>query len=202
MLQAKGSTILQLLEYAVHKASYKRSKFPHFSISSNINSRQNGAKMYPSRDVTFISALMNSFVLYVKRSIIAYVCELSLEFWSGWKRSGRTVFTMEILVQGTKIISKNGPPPEIIVRPVRHSSQCHCKHFQAFLWWVMFLICAYRMHSQRTQCCMRVQRYCACTARAVWRGRSNRGRFSEEDGQTEGAFSEEGGLNRGRSGRF
>ena len=73
MLQVKGSTILllfSLLEYAVHKASYKRSKFPHFSISSNINSRQNGAKMYPSsRDVTFISALMNSFVLYVKRSI-------------------------------------------------------------------------------------------------------------------------------------
>ena len=69
MLQVKGSTILllfSLLEYAVHKASYKRSKFPHFSISSNINSRQNGAKMYPSRDVTFISALMNSFVLYVK----------------------------------------------------------------------------------------------------------------------------------------
>ena len=25
--------------------------------------------MYPSRDITFISALMNSFVLYVKRSI-------------------------------------------------------------------------------------------------------------------------------------
>ena len=29
--------------------------------------------MYPSRDVTFISALMNSFVLYVKRSIVC-VC--------------------------------------------------------------------------------------------------------------------------------
>ena len=72
MLQVKGSTILllfSLLEYAVHKASYKRSKFPHFSISSNINSRQNGAKMYPSRDVTFISVLMTSFVLYVDRSI-------------------------------------------------------------------------------------------------------------------------------------
>ena len=26
--------------------------------------------MYPSRNVTFISALMNSFVLYVKRAII------------------------------------------------------------------------------------------------------------------------------------
>ena len=26
--------------------------------------------MYPSRDVTFISTLMNSFVLYVKRSIV------------------------------------------------------------------------------------------------------------------------------------
>ena len=75
MLQAKGSTILllfSLLEYAVHMASYKRSNFPHFSISSNINSRQNGAKMYPSCDA-FISALMNSFVLYVKRSIECYV---------------------------------------------------------------------------------------------------------------------------------
>ena len=73
MLQAKGSTILllfSLLEYAVHKASYRRSNFPYFPISSNINSRQNGAKMYPSRDVTFVSALMNSFMLYVKRSIV------------------------------------------------------------------------------------------------------------------------------------
>ena len=26
--------------------------------------------MYPSRDVTFISALMDSFVLYVKKSIV------------------------------------------------------------------------------------------------------------------------------------
>ena len=83
MLQAKGSTILllfSLLEYAVHKASYKRSKFPHFSISSNINLRQNGAKMYSSRDVTFISVLMNSFVLYVKRSIPIYTC-----VWEGTK---------------------------------------------------------------------------------------------------------------------
>ena len=37
---------------------------------SNINSRQNGVRMYPSSDVTFISALMNySFMLYVKSSI-------------------------------------------------------------------------------------------------------------------------------------
>ena len=58
-----------LLEYTVHKVSYIRSKFPHFSISSNINSQQNAVRMYPSCDVTFISVLMNYFVLYVKRSI-------------------------------------------------------------------------------------------------------------------------------------
>ena len=55
MLQAESSNFLlvfSLLEYAVHKASYIRSKFPHFAISSNINSQQNGAKMYPSHDVT------------------------------------------------------------------------------------------------------------------------------------------------------
>ena len=86
MLQAKGSKFLllfSLLEYAVHKASYIRSKFPHFSISSNINSRQNGAKMYPSRDVTFISALMNSFVLYVKRSIGVSLSEFHIDHDNG-----------------------------------------------------------------------------------------------------------------------
>ena len=73
MLQANGSKFLllfSLLKYAVHKTSYTGSKFPHFFISSNINSRQNGGKnMYPSCDVMFISALINSFALYVKRSI-------------------------------------------------------------------------------------------------------------------------------------
>ena len=39
-------------------------------LSSNINSRQNGVRMYPSHDVMFISALMDSFVLYVKKSIV------------------------------------------------------------------------------------------------------------------------------------
>ena len=51
----KISAAVQLLEYAVHKVSYMyiRSKFPHFAISSKINLQQNGAKMYPSRDITF-----------------------------------------------------------------------------------------------------------------------------------------------------
>ena len=62
--------LFSLLEYAVHKTSYIWSKFPHFSISSNINLQQDGVRMYPSRDIMFISALINSFVLYVKRSIL------------------------------------------------------------------------------------------------------------------------------------
>ena len=41
----------------------------HFSISSNINSQQNRVRMFPSCDITFVIALMNSFTLYMKRSI-------------------------------------------------------------------------------------------------------------------------------------
>ena len=41
--------------------------------------------MYPSRDVTFISLLMNSFVLYVKRSIAK--CLTSYPMWEEWPSS-------------------------------------------------------------------------------------------------------------------
>ena len=53
VLRVRSTNRFSLLEYAVHKAKYIWSKFPHFSISSNIISQQNDTKMYPSHEVMF-----------------------------------------------------------------------------------------------------------------------------------------------------
>ena len=63
----KVQNLFSLLEYKATLHTVKVSSF-FFPISSNINSRRNGVRMYPSCDVMFISALLNFFVLYVKRS--------------------------------------------------------------------------------------------------------------------------------------
>ena len=56
---------------------YIQSKFPHFSISSNINLQQNGCTPAMTSH-SLAHALMNSFVLYVKRSSITWT------WWHFW----------------------------------------------------------------------------------------------------------------------
>ena len=57
--------------YKNHATSVQSSLI-NISIEINTNAPQNGGRMYPSRDVTLIIAVMNSFMLYVKGSIAFY----------------------------------------------------------------------------------------------------------------------------------
>ena len=66
----KFSLLFILLEYVSQEACYIRSKLLNIAIESNTNAPQDGKRMYPSREVTFISAIMNSFMLYVKGPIV------------------------------------------------------------------------------------------------------------------------------------
>ena len=62
-----------ILKYTVHEANYSLSKLVIFSIDYNTKVPQDGAGMYPGSDVTFIIQVMNSSMLYVKRSnVISY----------------------------------------------------------------------------------------------------------------------------------
>ena len=63
------SLLLFILEHVLQEACCIRSKLLNISIERNTNVPQNGGRMYPSRDVTFITAIMNSFALYVKGAI-------------------------------------------------------------------------------------------------------------------------------------
>ena len=63
------SLLFFILEHVLQEACCIRSKLLNISIERNTNVPQNGGRMYPSRDVTFITAIMNSFALYVKGTI-------------------------------------------------------------------------------------------------------------------------------------
>ena len=64
------SLLFLLLEHIVQEACYIHSKLLNIAIESNTNAPQDGGRMYPSCDFTFIMSTMNSFILYVKGQII------------------------------------------------------------------------------------------------------------------------------------